>query len=589
MGTSDRRPYLTFSGISLTQSFLDEAHDNLTNQLELAVQINTPGANPNIFASDVNKYVAERFYEALLNFPVIKRTVGEFLDTTITFEELNLELNNTDGRYNTYLPAGDDFDGWIGRKVFVSLGLRDVLSTYTTIFEGNLTEEGGFERTTSSIKLKYRNRFDVINKAFPTTILAESTFPDIEDENKNITVPYIYGDWTTAVEPGSASIPALVVNGASITVNDSDEMGSPNSDNVECVISQNANRVFDEDEVYLVRGDIVQLMDGADIVNVNGDKNEFEVRQVNTTPASTTQIELEDGSLIDFAFTEGDKFFVKVEGKDVGATYQNNAVVIAKDILVTFTGLNPSLDFDVSWDNFKDKASPSESAVKDHLCRVWLQEPTSALEYALSLMEQVRLEIFVNRENNLALSSLHLDNFQASPTFDVRNWDIEEDSFQPKLDERNNFNRTKAVYNFLPNRGEELAETVVYRNDDAITQAGKDISKKIVYPNLYVESTVTDQLQETLRIASGYIENINCTLTWRSMLLDIGDFVKLNVDIDGTVFEDVPAMVREIGYDPDGIKIPVRLWSFQMLPFGAYTPGYAGTTGGSTATITVEV
>jgi hypothetical protein len=51
----------------------------------------------------------------------------------------------------------------------------------------------------------------------------------------------------------------------------------------------------------------------------------------------------------------------------------------------------------------------------------------------------------------------------------------------------------------------------------------------------------------------------------------------------------VPALIREVGYDPDGIKIPLRLWSFQLLPFTGYTPGYAGTVGGSTATIDEEI
>ena len=99
---------------------------------------------------------------------------------------------------------------------------------------------------------------------------------------------------------------------------------------------------------------------------------------------------------------------------------------------------------------------------------------------------------------------------------------------------------------------------------------------------------VINQLIETLKITSAYFENLDVTLTWRSMLLDIGDFVKLNVKIQSTQFENVPALIREVGYDPDGIKIPMRLWSCQLLPFPGYTPGYAGTVGGSTATIDVE-
>ena len=67
-----------------------------------------------------------------------------------------------------------------------------------------------------------------------------------------------------------------------------------------------------------------------------------------------------------------------------------------------------------------------------------------------------------------------------------------------------------------------------------------------------------------------------------------GDFVSVNVTMGATVLENVPAMVRDIGYDPAGLRIPVRVWSLQMVPFPGYSPGYAGIVGGSTATITEE-
>jgi len=47
-------------------------------------------------------------------------------------------------------------------------------------------------------------------------------------------------------------------------------------------------------------------------------------------------------------------------------------------------------------------------------------------------------------------------------------------------------------------------------------------------------------------------------------------------------------MIRSIGYDPAGIKIPVVLWSFQMTSFPGYAPGFSGMTGGYDATIVEE-
>jgi len=154
--------------------------------------------------------------------------------------------------------------------------------------------------------------------------------------------------------------------------------------------------------------------------------------------------------------------------------------------------------------------------------------------------------------------------------------------------DRNNFNRAKGSYNFLPSKNENFNETAVFKNPAAISQAGKEISKRVVFPNLYVQSDVDNQLKELLKLASSYLEVIDCSLTWRSMLLDIGEFVKINVNIQGAEFNEVPAMVREIGYDPAGIKIPVKMWSFQMTPFPNYNPGFSGIVGGYQANITQE-
>lgn len=643
MAGGNRKPFLTAT--VLDQNLLDKCHDNLVNQLELIVDIQAPSGaksytNPTaneveisavrhgyivgqtitiieaddsglvgdwpiisrtedsfrinkgsavspasgsleyeqtLHLSDRNKYVGHHFYEARLKFPIVKRTVGEFLSSEIEFSSVQFEINNADQMFNRLLPGGEDFDGWIGKRVSVKLGLRDVAATYTEIFRGKVTDEGGFKRTVKSFTLVARNDFDRINQNFPTTVFDEGTYPDIEDDKVNTTIPVIYGDWTTDVEPDAASIPAFCVNGDNVDVNGASSF----SENAQFVISFNANTFFDDSEVYLIRGENIFQFDPADIVNVNGDKNYFEIRQSGTTPAGITSV---DTGL--FEYKRGDKIFVKVKGKNLGA-YDDNIIEIGKDILLSYGGVT-SGDFDSTWATYRDKASPTESAISTFKARAWVQQPTPALTYVLSMLEQVRLEAFIDRNLKLKISSVHLDDFDPSPTFTIKNWDLEHDSFQPRLDNRNNFNRSKGVYNFLPNRNENFAETAVFRNDAAIVQAGKEISKQVVCPNLYQESVVADQVKEILKLTGAYLENIELALTWRSLLLDIGNFVKINVDIQGTQFSEIPALIREIGYDPAGMKIPIRLWSFQMVPFPGWSPGFAGITGGSTATIVQE-
>jgi hypothetical protein len=219
---------------------------------------------------------------------------------------------------------------------------------------------------------------------------------------------------------------------------------------------------------------------------------------------------------------------------------------------------------------------------------VWENEAKPALTYALSLLEQVRLEAFIDRAGNLKINSLHFDDFVASPTYTVDNWDIVKDSFEPEIDERNNFNRAQGSFDFHPDTGEQTQRTRIYRNSAAITQVGKEISKKVEFPNLYVEADVATQVQEILKIASSAIETVKCSLTWRSFLKDIGDFVTLDIDIGAVSFDNVVGMVRSVGYDPKGLQITTEIWAFAMCPFPGYTPGYAGTVGGYNAVITEE-
>lgn len=583
MSNDNRKQYETAT--ALNQAFLDASHDNLLNQLELVVDIEKPGGGY-IRASDRNKYVVDGggagiFYEALLVFPVIKRTVGQYQSPTLEFSTLEIELSNVDQRFNNLLPAGDDYAGWVGKSVTVKLGLGEIASTYRTIFHGFITEQGGFKRNVSSVTFVARDRFDSINKSFPTQVFTEASFPDIEQDKVNTPVPIIYGDWTVNVEPNIASIPAIPVNGNDPTVNGDTDHSTP----VQFVIANHPLVSFDTSQVFLRRGEKAWLIPSSEIsgVSIATTPSYFTIAQGGTFMTAITQ-DTEDQA---FEFGHGDDILVKVKGLSLGGGLDDNIVAQAKHILKTYGGLVDG-DFDANWATYQAKSTPSQSAIATFKSRIWLQEPENCLEFVLSLLEQVRLEAFISRDLKVKLLSLHLEDFVASPSFTVRNWDVERGSFRLSLDERTNFNRAKAVFNLLPNRKENFQETSIYKNDASIAQAGKPISKKIVFPNLYDESVVIAQLIETLRITSSYLENVDATLTWRSMLLDIGDFVKLNVKIQSTEFEGVPALIREVGYDPAGMKIPLKLWSFQMLPFPGYTPGYVGTVGGSTATIDAE-
>jgi hypothetical protein len=572
MSSSNRREYLTAT--TLDQALLDRNHDNLESRLEMITEIETPAGT--IYASDRNKYVGGVFYEALLTFPAIGRTVGEWLSPELQFSTLTLEISNSDSRFNNILPGGASYNTWVGKSIVVKIGLAEQASTYKTIFQGTITDVGGFKRSVKSITVVARDNYEKINVNFPTTVLNKTAYPNLSDNNVGRYLPVIYGDWTVNLDPDFAAVPTYALN-----LGDANVIGG-SFNNIQFRISENDLISFDTTNVWLKRGDVYYQVPSADVVNVGAGNKTFEINQ------DTANLWVEDsgGVSIAYKYASNDEFYVRVKGKDLGA-FDDNLVSQAKDLLLTYGGLS-SGDFDANWETYRDKATPSQSAISTFKSRVWENEPKPLMQYVLSMLEQVRLEAFIDRNLKLKINSLHFEDWDASPSFTIRNWDVVKDSFAPSLDERNNFNRLQGVYDYRPNRNENANKTPIFRNSASVTAAGKAISKQVTFPNLYIPSQVDDQTKEILKIASSLFEVVTTQATWRSMLLDIGEFVLLNVQIGSSQFDNVPAMIRDIGYDPNGLKISMKLWSTALLPFPGYTPGYSGTTGGSTATITQE-
>lgn len=567
MSGKDRRRYLTET--VLDQEFLDYSAGCLENKLEMVVEIETPTGT--IYASDRNKYVGGTFYEALLKFPIIRRTVGEWLSPTLQFSQLDLEISNVDGRFNDILPHGANFGAWVGKTVVVKIGLAESAPTYNTIFRGAITEVAGVRRTVKSVVISARDDYERLSVNFPNQALTIGVYPYLDDNLVGKILPVIYGDWTVSLDPDKAIVPSFPVNGKDPNV----ISGARN--NLQLRTSENDLTYFDSANVYLRRSDVFWLVPAADVTNVTVDNKTFEIKQ------NTASLWI-DGTA--FLYDPSDTFWVRVKGRDVGG-YDDNIIEQARDLLINYGGASVG-DFDANWDTYRDKSAPAQSNIAGFKSRIWEDQPKPVIQYALSLLEQVRLEAFVDRNLKLKINSLHFEDWPASPDFSVRNWDVVRDTFQPQLDARNNFNRARAPYDFHPLDNQDARATAIYRNDASIAQVGRQISKDVSFPNLYQSADVEYQIIEVLRLASAMLETVYVTLTWRALLKDIGEFVKINVQIGGTIFEDVPAMIREVGYDPQGVSIPLQVWSMAMCPFPGYVPGYGGTVGGFNATITQE-
>ena len=639
MSGKNRRPWKTAT--SITQPLLDYCQDNLLNGMEAIIEITAPDGSI-IRASDRNKYVGEHFYEALTNFPNVKRTVGDWLGNGLVFSEIDLEISNVDGRFNKFLPSGESFGTWINRRVVLKIGIGDKSESYSTIFSGQITKEGGFSRSTKSITIKARNDFERLNEQFPKEIFTDTTHPDAEESLWGKVLPIVYGDWTKDVTAFSASLPALCVNGANIFVNSEQLAVDIISDDGAALFIAKLHRLNDGDHVRLTTTNDNKTMQGdyyvrfstddsfrlahtpsGTVIPVGGLAQDYSVSKPNHVAYRNVSFVVSENDLDFFGdlyllrqdyyykiprelitlssgknnftlkqndtdfkinsekwtYNKSDKFFVLAKGKNLGGTgFDGNLVSIAKDILKTYGGILESY-FDSKWETYRASST-------DRLGRSYISEPYNVIEYCIQLLEQIMLEPFVTRSLNLSLNSLRFSDWTFSPEKKMTNWDIEKDSFQIKIDDRNNFNRARAVYNYLPDMDENNFSTEYFKNQAAIDQQGSIETKALTFPNLQKREDAEHFLKETLKIASGFREVVTCTVTPRLFLTEIGQMLSMYVDIASIHLDGVPAMIREISYNTSELKIELTLWAFTMIPFGDWTPNFYGTVGGQSAIIT---
>lgn len=539
-----------------------------------------------IYASDRHKYIVTDgvgvFYRAMLVFPEIIRTLGEWLVPELEFSTLQVEHSNANQKFNIFLIGGQHYAPFVNRQVTAKIGLAEIGSSYASLFRGVVTEAAGSARSTRSFKLVARDLNAAYDVQFPNTSIDPVAFPFVEDSISGKLLQVIYGDWTVELEADpnldgggpSGDVEAFPVNG-----NDPAVIGAPRN-NVKVLIADHDLLLLDTTQVYLKRGGNTYLVPASDVVNVTVGNRGFEV--------------LQDSGLTwvggaQFEFGQGDIFAVRVKGYNLGI-YTENIVAQALHLLETYGGV-PGGMFHPNWLNYRDKAAPAQSAIVGFRSRICEGEAAGAVAYARSLLAQVRLEAFFDRDNLLKINSLHFEDWPAPTATAIRieNRDVEKDTFEPEIDEKNNFNRAQGFYKRSPTTKSQTRQTRIQVNNAAVTQiGGKQISKHIDFPNLIDESIVKMQVVEILRLASSTIEIISLTSTWRMILRDLGEFATISISIGSIQLSEVPAMIRQISYNPAGFKLPLRLWALAMCPYPAYTPGYAGTVGGYNATIDEE-
>ena len=576
MGSIDRRPYEQ-SGRALTQALLDECAGNLTAKLEMICTIVDVGTDlVSFYLSDRAKYVyfssidETRFYQPRVTFPQINRTLGDFLSNTVELSSLQVTINNADQYFNTVLPGGDLYNGFINKIMVVEVGIGEDAANYHTIFMGQITKVGGFSRDYKSFQLTAKNKFEILNVNFPNQYFLNSEFAWLDDDLEGTAIPVIFGDWTVNFRRNAPCVPGTVVNGKNPLVNKSvvDIDGNPDvnvgTERVQVIVSINPLSILNTSKVTLVRSDQYYVFDSDDIEIISG---------LDNRGVFITQNILQVGdpdNLEPWIYEDGDQFFFEVKGTSFDSPINiGNPVMQAKKLLMVYAEL-AEIDFDTSWATYITKI-----ATKGWMSRCWIQDQQPLFEYILSLLEQVRLEVYVNNDNKLAITSLWMEDFIPAPSFKLTNFDIIRGTLKPRLEDRNVFNSAKAEYGFDPSITQNRFSTAQYSNETAVTQMGSKIAKLIVFPNLYEESHVLDNLTEILRLIP-YVEYIECSVTPRSLLLELGQNIGLNINVGGfnlvdkfgVLYNDmVTGIVRSLGFDPKGMSIPIKVWMLQMVAF----------------------
>lgn len=572
----DRRRNAYEEATTLSQAMLDETFRGGENQIEaVAILTKTVGATTyTLRFADRPKYVGDDFYEGRARFPQVKRTMGDPQAPTIQFSQFEVELSNLDGFYNAYLEGGASYFSFIGARLQVQIGLRDVSGSFITVFDGFVPEEDGFGIERESIIIRATDKFNDLNRRSPLPYIDLVDFPSAPADSVGKIIPLVLGDWEAGYNmTSSAGAVSIQDAGTAYDVRTDSPSGFYGG-----TIGYNVGGGFfvfsigdytpdNISDVHVKRGDAFM-------------KANFDATPDNTAgywSAEVTSLVKVGGGSVPYVYQSGDLAVIKVKVPYSAGAY-NNIIYIAEQVLYTLGGKS-SGDLDTaSWDAFKAKATPAQSAFTAIKGRIWIgEEKDSVLGIVLGLLEQVRLEMFVNSAGLISLTSLQPEDFPAPASAAARIEQIElnEESVRVKADERLFLNQAWVNYAFTPVSKKTELTTVQKLNQTSIDKSGKRVIKTIDCPNLYVEADAENQLVEFLRLYSAGLSFVECEVAWVHLLRDLGEFISFNYSVGSLDYSAKPMQIREVTVNLGTGAVTLKLLSFANFSYTGYAPSNA--------------
>jgi hypothetical protein len=567
----DRRRAAYQDATSLSQSMLDETFRGGETQIE-AIGVITKTVSATTYTirfADRPKYVGNNFYEGRASFPIVQRTIGDPLSPSIKFSQVEIRLANMDGFYNDYLESGDTYINWIGARLQLSMGLRDVSASFITVFDGFVPEDDGSDVTRESIIIRATDRFNDLNRRPGLPYINVTDFPSAPADVLGKIIPMVLGKWTVGFtvtdDTGTVDI---TDTGISKQVN----TGSPTGfyGGVPGYYVGGGYFVFSIGSYTPDTIDAVYIKRGSTFLQCN-----FTATPANTAGYWSVEVTSLDGVLgtVPYIYQTGDVAAISVDVPYDTGKY-SNVIELAREILYTLGGkVDADLNED-SWDDLAAKATPAQSDFTSLEGRLWIgDEKSTVLALTLGLLEQVRVEMFIDADGLIKVQGLHPEDFPDPDDMDrIDQVELDENRVDRKADDKTFFNQGWINYGYTPLTGKTELSTVQKKNQTSIDKSGKTVIKVIDCPNLYVAADAEYQLIEFLRLYSAGLSFITVDLCWVHLLRDLGQFMRFNYSIGGFQYRDKPTMVREINLNLATASVQMKLLSLANFPYADYSP-----------------
>lgn len=521
--------------------------------------------------ADRPKYVGNNYYEGRASFPQVKRTIGELQSPKLQFSQFEVVLANMDGFYNAYLPSGASYFPFIGARLQIQIGLRDVSGSFITVFDGYVPEDGGCTTQRETITIRANDRFNSLNVKVNLPSINSTDFPSAPTDVLGKVIPFVLGDWSVGYSITAAASVLSVDDGFGAQVD---------------VVVDSPDSFYGGIIGYYVGGGAFVFSigsytpDNATAVHI---KRGDALIQCNYTaaPANTagywsmgvSSLVKSGGGTAPYTYQSGDIAVIKIKVPYTGTSY-SNIIQLAEEILVTLGGLSTGDLDSTSWTALKAKSTPAAVDFTTLKGRLWVGDNNkNILEIVLGLLEQVRVEMFVNRSGLIALKALHPDEFTAQASLDrIEQVEINEESVQIKVDELTFFNQALINYAFTPVTNKTMLTTRQKLNQNSIDKSGKTVIKGIDCPWLYIESDVLYQLVEFLRIYSTGLNFIDLEVCWVHLLRELGSFLGLSYSIGSIDYTNAPMQIRDFGINLANGSVVLKLLSLANFAYTGYSP-----------------